>query len=397
MIARPKSRRPGLCQEERAFPDIASVAMALQPSYPVYCLRPQVLESTARRFIALFPGSVLYAVKCNPHRLVLDALYNAGIDQFDVASLPEIAQIAESWGDAVCHFMHPVKSRAAIASAYKVYGVRSFAVDHADELQKVIEETEGGADVTVTVRLETPPVEGVLFHLASKFGASVEEAAAIVKQAERRGLATGLSFHVGSQCRNPAAYRLGLERVGAVIAASGVVPRIVDVGGGFPADYAGPEAPALETFAETITAGLREIGIGPEVEVLAEPGRALVAAGCSLLTQVQLRKGHRLYINDGIYGSLSEFHRGELQPPVRLIRLGGGVSARLADFALGGPTCDSEDVLRGSYALPEDVREGDWIELDGIGAYSNALASHFNGFHPDTFVEVYDEPPARRP
>ena len=392
MTAHPKLRH-----DERAFPDVASVAMALQPSYPVYCLRPRVLQDRARHFIETFPGEVLYAVKCNPHHLVLDALYRAGLRQFDVASLPEIAQIAESWGEAVCHFMHPVKSRAAIASAYKVYGVRSFAVDHADELRKVIEETEGATDLTITVRLATPPVEGVVFHLASKFGASVEEAVEIVRAADERGLATGLSFHVGSQCRNPAAYALGLRRVGAVIAGSGVAPRIVDVGGGFPADYVGHAAPALERFAETVRAGLREIGLGPAVTVFAEPGRALVAAGCSLLVQVQLRKGSQLYINDGIYGSLSEFQKGALMPGARLIRLGGGASEQLEDFALGGPTCDSEDVLQGSYRLPADVREGDWIELDGVGAYSNAMASHFNGFHPDTFVEVYDEPPARAP
>ena len=390
MIAQPRLR-----QEERAFPDVASVAMALEPSYPVYCLRPRVLQQTAQRFMRLFPGSVLYAVKCNPHRLVLDALYHAGIRQFDVASLPEIAQIAEFWGDAECHFMHPVKSRAAIASAYKVYGVRSFAVDHPNELQKVIEETDGGEGVTVTVRLETPPVEGVLFHLSSKFGASVQEAVEVVRQANRQGIATGLSFHVGSQCRNPEAYALGLQRVGAVIAGSGVMPRIIDVGGGFPADYADVEGPDLKAFAAVIEAGLAEIGIGPEVKVFAEPGRALVAAGCSLLVQVQLRKGRQLYINDGIYGSLSEFKQGELMPSARLIRLGGAVSEQREGFILGGPTCDSEDVLRGDYSLPADVREGDWIELDGVGAYSNAMASHFNGFHPDTFVEVYDDPPAR--
>ena len=388
------SALPRLRREERAFPDVASVAMALQPSYPIYCLRPKLLERTVRRFIASFPGKVLYAVKCNPHHLVLDALHRAGVRQFDVASLPEIAQIAEAWGDGVCHFMHPVKSRAAIASAYKVYGVRSFAVDHADELQKIVEETDGGKDVTVTVRLETPRVEGVVFHLASKFGASVEEAAEIVGQAAGQGLDTGLSFHVGSQCRNPQAYALGLERVGAVMKKSGVMPRIVDVGGGFPAEYDGPEAPPPEAYAETIASGLRALGLGPDVEVFAEPGRALVAAGCSLLVQVQLRKGDQLYINDGIYGSLSEFHHGELMPPVRLIRLEGRPSADLAEFRLCGPTCDSEDMLTGGYRLPADVREGDWIELDGLGAYSNAMASHFNGFHPDTFVEVYDEPPA---
>src|SRR3546814_19240677 len=80
--------------------------------------------------------------------------------------------------------------------------------------------------------------------------------------------------------------------------------------------------------------------------------------------------------------------------PARLIRLSGPVSATMGEFALNGPTCDSLDVLPGTFTLPVDVREGDWIEIDQVGAYSNALATRFNGFHPETFVQVFEAPPA---
>jgi ornithine decarboxylase len=129
--------------------------------------------------------------------------------------------------------------------------------------------------------------------------------------------------------------------------------------------------------------------------LMCEPGRALVAEGMSLVAQVQLRKGDQLYINDGIYGSLSETVTAKLRFPVRLVRLRGGASETLRDFTLNGPTCDSLDVLPPKFALPEDATEGDWIEFDRMGAYSNALASHFNGFYPETLVTVQDQPAMR--
>ncbi|MCG8355673.1 MAG: type III PLP-dependent enzyme [Kiloniellales bacterium] len=378
--------------DARQFPDVASVAMALAPSYPVHCVRPKILKRSAERFITLFPGTVLYAVKCNPHPLVLDALYQGGLRHFDTASLPEIAQIAETYERAHCYFMHPVKARAVIRSAYSVYGVRVFVVDHMNELEKVIEACEGD-DLTIVVRLDTPPVDGTFYHLAEKFGADVEEAAELIKAADARGLKTGLSFHVGSQCGDPKAYGRALEIVGQVIQDSGVTPVCIDVGGGFPVTYPNLAAPALEDFVDEVRAGIKALALPPTVEVLAEPGRALVAAGCSLLVQVQLRKDRRLYINDGIYGSLTEVHQAKLELPARLIRLQGTPSGETESYTLNGPTCDSLDVLPVRFTLPADVREGDWIEIDSIGAYSYALATHFNGFHPHTFVEVFDEPP----
>ena len=172
-----------------------------------------------------------------------------------------------------------------------------------------------------------------------------------------------------------------------------MTPVCVDVGGGFPVSYGNMAAPALELFVEEIRAGLQALALPPAVEVFAEPGRALVATGCSLLVQVQLRKDHKLYINDGVYGSLTEAQQGKLKLPARLIRLGGPPATAIEPFVLAGPTCDSLDVLPEAFDLPADVREGDWIEIDRLGAYSNAMATRFNGFYPETFVEVFDAPP----
>ena len=384
-----------MAKDDRIFRSVIEVAQSLRPSYPVYCLRPHLLRRNAKKFMTLFPGTVLYAVKCNPHPMVLGALYDAGIRHFDTASLPEIALVSESFSDAHAYFMHPIKGRAVIRSAYTVYGVRHYVIDHPDELKKVLEETDREGLVMV-VRIATPPAKGTLYHLAAKFGATPDEAVALAREARAQGCKVGFCFHVGSQCLDPGAYRTALEIVGDVMQRSGVEPVLVDVGGGFPAHYADtdPPPPPLEAYMDEIRAGVKSIRLQPDIDLWCEPGRALVAAACSLLTQVQLRKGERLYINDGIYGSLSETVQAHIELPARLVRLDGAVANTSEGYLLNGPTCDSLDVLPTRYHLPSDAREGDWLEIDQIGAYSNANATHFNGFHPETYVAVADEPPA---
>lgn len=377
------------------FSDVQSLVANLQPNYSVYCVRPRVLEEAAKRFIALFPGTVTYAVKCNPHPLVIEALYRAGIREFDVASESEVAQIHKTYRDAKTHFMHPVKSRAAIKSAYCNYGVRHFAIDHHDELEKILEET-GGDGVAIVVRIKTRRSKGSLYHLATKFGAEPEYAASLMREAVKYGCKAGITFHVGSQCIQPKAYGKALNIVGEVIERAGVEPICIDVGGGFPVAYQGKDVPPLEDYMLEIKKGLNRIKLKPQVQILAEPGRALVASGCSLLTQVQLRKADQLYINDGIYGALSELLDSKTRLLARVIRLDGSASDELQEFYVGGPTCDSLDMLPSPLSLPKDVCEGDWIELDQVGAYSNAVATRFNGFRSETFAIVYDDPQSYR-
>jgi len=382
----------------KEFASVEAMIAALKPSYPVYCLRPAVIEKAAKSFLKLFPGRVLYAVKCNPHPDMLRALYAVGIRHFDTASLPEIAQVRESFPDAACYFMHPVKGRAVIHTAARVYNIDTFVVDHPHEMTKVLEETGGGEGIAMIVRIKTPPVEGVFYHLAEKFGADIEDAAAMLKEARAQGCQVGIAFHVGSQCLVPGAYTDALKSVGQVLDRAGVAIQYLDVGGGFPAEYIGTNMPPFEDYIHEIEAGVAALGLRRDCMLMCEPGRALVAHGLSLVVQVQLRKDNRLYINDGIYGSLSETVTAGLRLPARLIRAPSraGEDTRAAqapqEFILNGPTCDSLDVLPAPFSLPGDVREGDWIEIDRIGAYSNALASRFNGFYPETLVTVHDAP-----
>ncbi len=387
----PKKKKNTLEKLPR-FSNTLSLLESLKPNHSIYCLRPQILTSAAKKFIKLFPGKVMYAVKCNPHPLVLDSLYQGGIKRFDVASAAEVAQISDAYPNAQLYFMHPVKSRVAIREAYWDYGVRHFAVDHHNELTKILEET-GGKNLTLVVRVKTPPSKGSLYHLAKKFGAEITDTVKLMQQAERAGCQVGITFHVGSQCIEPQAYGKALDRVGEVIKMAEIEPVSIDVGGGFPVNYPGQNVPPLEDYMTEIKQGLERFNLSPQVEIFAEPGRVLVAAGCSLLTRVELRKEEEIFINDGVYGALSELLDSENSLLTKVLRLGGSVANELKEFFVFGVTCDSTDMLPSPLCLPVDIREGDWLEIDRVGAYSNALSTQFNGFRSDAFAILEDAPP----
>lgn len=363
------------------------------PSAPVMCIRPGVLAERARGFLDGFPGEVAYAVKCNPLPAVLQAFHAAGIRHFDTASLMEIATVAELFDDTVSYFHHPVKTRQSIREAATRYGVRHFVVDHPGELDKVLAETAGSEDLVINVRMATPTAS-VAIDLSRKFGATPAEAIELLRAVKARGLRPALSFHVGSQCTTPEAFDVALRLAYTVLEQAEVELAFLDVGGGFPTHYPNTVAPEMGAFFETIRAGVAWMFNDRAPPLICEPGRALVADGVSLVVQVQLRKDDMLYINDGIYGTLSDLHFTEgLQPPVRMLRPDGEMAAEMQDFTIYGPTCDSIDVLPLPFSLPVDAREGDWIEVGQIGAYSIALSSNFNGFGLDTFVELDDRGP----
>jgi len=386
----PAVPRPRHNVRERPFDTPDSMVVAVRPGYPVYCVRPHVLAANARRFLDGFPGLVLYAVKCNPHPAVLSHLYEAGIRHFDTASLPEIAAVREGLPGAEAYFMHPVKARAALLSAAQVYDVRHYVIDHADELAKIAEATRR-RDIDILVRLATPGAD-VLFELSRKFGAPPDAAVRLLRQVHEAGYRTGIAFHVGSQCGDPGAYRTAMDSAAAVISAAGVPIHYLDVGGGFPASYDNHAARPLEEYFAVVRERLTSMPIGPDCTVMCEPGRALVADAISLVVQVHLRKRDALYINDGIFHSLNEPAAVGIRHPARMIRPDGPGAPHLAEFTIYGPTCDSTDVIPHTVALPADIGEGDWIEFGQMGAYSNAMSTQFNGFHPDTFVTVKSPP-----
>lgn len=372
------------------FASAQEVVDTLRPRDPVHLVRPRVIAARANAILSAFPGDVLYAVKCNDHTLVLDALYQNGVRHFDTASITEVRLISERFPGATCHFMHPVKSREAIAEAYFRHGVRSFVFDHVDELNKIFEVTRGAQDLTLLCRLDMPSGQAKMC-LSGKFGASVDEAVRLVHRVHNAGCKVGLTFHVGSQCIDPAAYGYAVELCGEVIKKSGIVPEVLDVGGGFPGEYTGDE-PHFELFVAAITTACRKIGLPKSCHLQCEPGRALVADGASIITRVELRRDQSLYLNDGTYGALPELKYLGAFFPLRVIRPRGQekASGKRSGFALYGPTCDTVDSMPGPHFLPSDVREGDWVEVGLIGAYSNALRTRFNGFEDVTWATVID-------
>lgn len=370
-----------------------------RPEEPMHCLRPTTIAATAQTFVDAFPGDVLYAVKCNPEPAVLRAIRAGGVQHFDCASLAEIALVRQMFPDADIHFMHPVKARGTIREAWARHGVRDFVLDSVAELTKILQETAAtgvAGDLGLIVRLALPKGSAVL-DLSGKFGAAPEAAVALLRAARRHAARLGVSFHVGSQCLEPLAWRAALRLVGQVARAAGVALEVIDVGGGFPVPYPDVEPPPLGAYLAEIEAGFERLG-AKQARLWAEPGRALVAGGGSVVVQVQQRRGTALYINDGVYGSLADAGVLGFRYPVRLIRpVGPAPSAQRIGFSFFGPTCDSADAMRGPFVLPADVAEGDWIEVGQLGAYGGCLRTAFNGFDRARLVEVRDAPMLRTP
>lgn len=387
------------------YASVQELIETLQPDLPLYALHPQAFVRVARAFLDGFPGETMYAVKANHAMPVLDMVHAAGIRRFDVASMAEVRLVSERFPKARKNFMSPVRIRGTAGEAFRLYGVRDFALDSREELQVILSETGAATDPAIAgslvlyVRLQVP-ADGALLELSSKFGVSVSEAAGLVKDIIAAGARPALTFHVGSQCLFPSSYKTALSRCGEVISQSGAALSAIDVGGGFPGYYQNVTVPPMEEYFQTIRTGLKALHLAPDCAILCEPGRALVADGLSVITQVSMRRDHTLYINDGIYGSLNEYalKNWPVRYPLRVYTTApnGRIrekKSRPAAFKLYGPTCDSLDVLHYLLDLPDTIASGDWIEFQKLGAYSCALRTAFNGFYPDTFVQIERETP----
>ena len=379
-----------------AMPQFASIEKAIEaldPVQPVYAVLPEKIRVAARRFLDSFPGDTLYAVKSNASPFMLKEIWDAGIRHFDTASLGEIEIVKSLLPDARCHFMAPVRLPGAAKIAYGKYGVTDYVVDCDFELEKLLAETGNPRDLRVFVRIATS-LGGAVLEMASKFGASPEEAAKLLKRVQAAGAAPCLTFHVGSQCLSPFSYAQAIEMAQRTARFAGVELKALDIGGGFPGPLLGNDVPPFHWYFDTITEALRTLD-NPQIPVMCEPGRALSTEGMSLITRVVLRKGQRLYINDGRYGSFDELCQpGFLADyPVRAITLGKKGATplpqkNLDSFRLFGPSCDTIDVLPRPFLLPDTIAAGDFIVFDAIGAYSVSSRSSFICFYLDDWVRI---------
>ena len=373
------------------FKSVDELVNQLKPTEPVYCIRRNSIRLASKFFQNKFPGKILYAVKTNPHPVVLQTLLDSGIKHYDVASIKEIETIKNLNPEIECSYMHTVKSREDIKEAYFKYNIKTFALDTKDELIKIIESTNHAKDLRLFVRVSVSN-EHAEIDLSKKFGAITSEAAGLLRLGKQYAYKLGLSFHVGSQCMHPISYAKGISEIGNIIKRTKIVPDIINVGGGFPTIYPDLVPQSMQSYFDEISKSLKNLKLQKLPEIICEPGRSLVAESGSTIVRVNLRKKQKLYINDGTYGTLFDAGTPNIVYPSRVIKNGRVISKKLTSFDFYGPTCDSMDYMKGPFILPNNIKENDYIELGQLGAYGLTFRTQFNGFYSDQIFEVEDDP-----
>jgi len=378
------------------FSDVGSLLRTERPENPVYCIFPHVYRETAREFLEGFPGRVLYAVKANADPTVLKLLSDAGVCHFDCASLPEIALVDKINPAAKKYFMIPTRIRGAAATAQEKHGVRHFLVDHLSGLSQLVEEIEPSRSV-IFARMAVHH-ESAMEDLSVRFGAPPEEMPELLQAIRDSGAEAAFAFNVGSSVTDPEAYRYSISVTKSVLEQLPFRLRLIDVGGGYPKSYPDFIVPQLDEYFKAVAESVDTLPLADNAEVLGEPGRALAAPGMSAVVEVLLRKGNRLYINDGMYGIFWVLRiDGHDRYPVRTFRDGQPLEGATMEFTINGPTCDSTDTLPGLVPLPVDIRAGDYLEFGNIGAYSLSGRTDFNGFYSDrivTITSLSEKPPS---
>ncbi|KAJ2753820.1 Ornithine decarboxylase [Coemansia aciculifera] len=345
-----------------------------------------------------------FAVKCNPDALVIKLLARLGAG-FDCASKGELTQVlSEGVSSRNIIYAHPCKPASHLRYA-AAQGVELMTFDNADELEK-ISELHQGAKAVLRILADD---SSALCRLGLKFGAEPSSAAALLRTAIKLGVqVVGVSFHVGSGCKSEAAFSDAVERVRRVFDqadALGLQLSLLDVGGGFPGrnDPAGLD---FDVVARVLSAAIDRHfpqDAYAHVRVIAEPGRYFVASAFSLAVNVVARRriegegaeSFMYYVNDGVYGSFNCIVFDHQSPRPRLLHSRGELldttAAPLFKSSIWGPTCDSIDCIVPNGLLLPELRIGDWLVFDNMGAYTLCAASRFNGFKLSDIVYVDSE------
>ncbi len=342
---------------------------------PLLVLRRGRLIEQYRLLQSLLPGaSLYYAIKAFPHPAVIETLAGLGC-HFDVASEGEIDLLRpfRIGGRKTIH-THPVKKPEHIKAALRG-GSTTFVVDNLDELKKLLPYRHRvGLLLRVSFRSPTAAVD-----LSRKFGCAPEQVEELVRQAQDLGIhVRGLSFHVGSQSLDPGSHVDAIERCSRLIETiNGRVENplsVLDIGGGFPVDY-GFEGFDHDGYFRPIRAALESLS--PDIQIIAEPGRFLVAPAVTAISTVsgRARRGDYrwYYLDDGVYGSYSGQLFDHMRYPLQVLR----DDAERYPSILAGPTCDSIDIVAEDVRLPE-LEEGDLVIGHCMGAYTAATATRFN-------------------
>ena len=357
-----------------------------RPATPCLVMDLDIVADSYRRLRSAVPtAGIYYAIKANPAPEILKLLTKLG-SSFDTASVPEIDMVLAAGGSPErISYGNTIKKKSDIAAAYE-RGVRLFAFDSPFELDKLAETAPGAK---VFCRILTSGV-GADWPLSRKFGCEIEMARDLLIAAARRGVVPhGVSFHVGSQMKDPEAWDAAIAQAAWIFSEceqAGVQLNMLNMGGGFPTRYR-RDVPGMASYGEAIHASLARHFGNRMPEIIVEPGRQMVGDAGIIQTEVVLiaRKGRNdprrwVYLDIGKFGGLAETMDEAIQYPISTPRKG-----KLERVILAGPTCDSADVLyeKADYRMPIDLQVGDKLEIRATGAYTTTYAAvAFNGFEP---------------
>lgn len=353
------------------------------------------LDQVRRNFdafrTAMPESAIYYAVKANPHPEVLRLLAAAG-SNFDCASVNEIRMAIEAGATASrISFGNTIKKERDVARAFEL-GVRMFAVDCPEEVEKIARSAPGSK---VFCRILTD-CAGAEWPLSRKFGCDADMAPGVLEHAHRLGLTPiGVSFHVGSQQTNAAAWDIALKAASEIfreMETRGIRLTMVNLGGGFPTRYL-KNVPALAEYGQSIYGAVRRFFGNRLPDTIIEPGRGMVGDAGVIRSEVVLvsRKSETdtvrwVYLDIGKFGGLAE----TMDEAIRYSIVTDRDEDTRSPCVLAGPTCDSADVLyeKTPYALPDTLKAGDEVFIEGAGAYTSTYSAvAFNGFEPlRTFV-----------
>ena len=353
---------------------------------PFFIYKPKNLKKSVNYFTKNFSGEVLYAVKANPSEFILKKIYELGIRSFDAASINEIKLVKSLFNNSKIYFMNPVKPRHSIKEAYYKYGVRHFSLDNVTELNKIVESTGYAKDLNLHLRISVPNHFSKI-SLSKKFGIDGLKSKTLLEKIIKISRKVGVSFHLGSQCINPSAYKLAINKTSSLIKESNIDVDFFNIGGGFPGEYLGIKKQPLTKYFKVIKNEFLKKFKNSKTKLLSEPGRVLVSNSMSLVVRVDLRKKNILYINDGTHSFLHDAGKHNFVYPVKIFKK--QKKSKLKSFSFYGPTCDSNDFMKGPFLLPEFTSEGDYLEIEEMGAYSLSMKNNFNGFFskPKIFIE----------
>ena len=349
---------------------------------PVLILSTDIIQSKYHQFCEALPESkIYYAVKANPNPDIVKLLYELG-SGFEIASEGELnllLQLGVSPSRIISS--NPVKTPSFIKNAY-TSDIKYFVLDSHSEIAKL---SQLAPESKVYIRL-TVPNDGSEWPLDRKFGVEINDAIELLVESKEANLKPhGIAFHVGSQCTNPNAWTNAIEKSKVVwesVKSKGIELKSINIGGGFPCEYTKPVSSIVE-ISQVIRRSLT-MNFPPEVEVLAEPGRALVGEAGTLISTVIGKAMHDerpwFYLDVGVFNGLMEAIGG-IKYKITTPKIGTNRKCVLA-----GPSCDSMDIISEDIELPElDI--GDIVTIMSTGAYTTCYASQFDGFRiPDTYM-----------